>query len=148
MRAVVYSEHGDTSVLRLVDRPVREPGPGEVRVVVRVSGVNPTDWKSRSGLTPRGSFDEVVPNQDGAGVIEALGEAVSGLLGVGLVTLEVVDRGRHRLPGLLAGANGVHRMTDHEERLEWHHGFVVLAEVPCQQQNLLAHAGGSPSKHG
>jgi len=79
MRAVVYSKHGDTSVLRLVDRPVREPGTGEVRVAVHVSGVNPTDWKSRSGLTVRGSFDEVVPNQDGAGVIEALGEAVSGL---------------------------------------------------------------------
>ena len=79
MRAVVYSEHGDPSVLRLVDRPEREPGPGEVRVAVRVSGVNPTDWKSRSGLTARDSFPEVVPNQDGAGVVDAVGEGVSNL---------------------------------------------------------------------
>jgi NADPH2:quinone reductase len=79
MRAVVYSEHGDPSVLRLVDRPARVPGPGEVRVAVHVSGVNPTDWKSRSGLTVRHSFDEVVPNQDGAGVVDAVGEGVAGL---------------------------------------------------------------------
>lgn len=79
MRAVVYSEHGDPSVLRLVDRPARDPGPGEVRVAVHVSGVNPTDWKSRSGLTARGSFDEVVPHQDGAGVVDGVGEGVAGL---------------------------------------------------------------------
>ncbi len=79
MRAVIYSEHGDPSVLRLVDRPEREPGPGEVRVAVGISGVNPTDWKSRSGLTVRDSFSEVVPNQDGAGVVDAIGEGVSGL---------------------------------------------------------------------
>jgi NADPH2:quinone reductase len=64
-------------VLRLVERPVPEPAPGEVRVAVAVSGVNPTDWKARSGR--RGGslpFPELVPNQDGAGTIEALGEGV------------------------------------------------------------------------
>ena len=74
MRAVVYSERGGPDVLRLVERPVPEPGPGEVRVAVTVSGVNPTDWKGRrSGPQP---FAEVVPNQDGAGTIEAAGEGV------------------------------------------------------------------------
>jgi NADPH:quinone reductase len=48
MRSVVYSRTGDPSVLRLVDRDVIEPGPGEVRVRVVVSGVNPTDWKSHA----------------------------------------------------------------------------------------------------
>jgi NADPH2:quinone reductase len=75
MKAVVYSETGDPGVLRLVDRPVSEPGPGEVRVRVSVSGVNPTDWKVRrgtgSGQAP--PFPEVVPNQDGAGTIDAVG---------------------------------------------------------------------------
>ena len=69
MKSVVYSRTGDPSVLRLVDRDVTEPGAGEVRVRVIVSGVNPTDWKSRlgsgDGATP---FPEVTPNQDGAGV--------------------------------------------------------------------------------
>src|SRR5437762_13576281 len=49
VRAIVYSETGGPDVLRLVERPVREPPPGEVRVRVRVSGVNPTDWKARRG---------------------------------------------------------------------------------------------------
>jgi NADPH2:quinone reductase len=81
MKSVVYSHIGDPSVLSLVDRDVTEPGPGEVRVRVVISGVNPTDWKSRLGsgdgaATP---FPEVTPNQDGAGVVDALGEGVDDL---------------------------------------------------------------------
>jgi NADPH:quinone reductase len=81
MKCVVYSQTGDPSVLRLVDREVSEPGPGEVRVRVVVSGVNPTDWKSRlgSGGGAAPPFPEVTPNQDGAGVIDALGEGVADL---------------------------------------------------------------------
>lgn len=81
MKAIVYTRTGDPSVLQLVDRPVAEPGPGEVRVRVIVSGVNPTDWKSRRGAAPAQPlpFDEVVPNQDGAGVVDALGSGVTGL---------------------------------------------------------------------
>ena len=81
MRSVVYSRTGDPSVLQLVDRDVIEPGPGEVRVRIVVSGANPTDWKSRLGsgdgaATP---FPEVTPNQDGAGVVDALGAGVADL---------------------------------------------------------------------
>jgi NADPH:quinone reductase len=63
-------------VLRVVERPIPEPGPGEVRVAVRVSGVNPTDWKSRSGRRGPLPFPELVPNQDGAGTVDAVGEGV------------------------------------------------------------------------
>jgi NADPH:quinone reductase len=75
VRAVVYAETGGPEVLRLVERSVPAPGPGEVRVRVSVSGVNPTDWKSRraGGAPP---FPEVVPNQDGAGTIDAVGEGI------------------------------------------------------------------------
>jgi NADPH:quinone reductase len=74
MRAVVYSEAGRPEVLNLVERPMPEPGPDEVRVAVAVSGVNPTDWKARRG----GSlpFPELVPNQDGAGTVDAVGDGV------------------------------------------------------------------------
>ena len=59
------------------ERPLPVPGVGEVRVRVQVSGVNPTDWKARSGA---GSGDSgKVPNQDGAGVVDALGEGVDNL---------------------------------------------------------------------
>ncbi|MCQ4084763.1 NADPH:quinone reductase [Streptomyces sp. RB6PN25] len=76
MKAIVYTQHGGTDVLTLAERPVPEPGPGEVRVRVRVSGVNPTDWKTRRGLTATGEQVEQVPNQDGSGVVDAVGEGV------------------------------------------------------------------------
>jgi NADPH2:quinone reductase len=78
VRAVVYSETGGPEVLSVVERPVPEPGPGEVRVAVRVSGVNPTDWKARRGSSSGGqlAFPEVVPNQDGSGTIDAVGDGV------------------------------------------------------------------------
>jgi NADPH:quinone reductase len=78
MRAIVYRETGDPDVLTLVDRPDPEPGPGEVVVRIAVSGVNPTDWKARRGDRPGQPprFPEVVPNQDGAGTVVAVGEGV------------------------------------------------------------------------
>jgi NADPH:quinone reductase len=77
MRAVLYSHAGEPEVLRLVERPVPEPGPGEVRVAVKVSGVNPTDWKARrGGGDGQLPFPEVVPNQDGAGSVDAVGDGV------------------------------------------------------------------------
>lgn len=79
MKAIVYSTPGASDVLSLVDRDVAEPAAGEVRVRIAVSGVNPTDWKARAGGSQRGAFPEIVPNQDGAGVIDAVGAGVDGL---------------------------------------------------------------------
>ncbi|MGI3784623.1 MAG: NADPH:quinone reductase [Janthinobacterium lividum] len=77
MRTVVYAETGGPDVLRLTDEPVPEPGPGELRVRVRRSGVNPTDWKSRAGRGPGKPVDPPqIPGQDGAGVVEAVGAGV------------------------------------------------------------------------
>jgi NADPH:quinone reductase len=78
VRAVVYRETGDPDVLTLVERAEPEPGPGEVLVRIAVSGVNPTDWKARTGDGPGQplAFPEVVPNMDGAGTLAAVGEGV------------------------------------------------------------------------
>jgi NADPH2:quinone reductase len=76
MRAVTYSRAGDPSVLEFVERPMPEPGAGEIRIRVLVSGVNPTDWKSRSGATGGQVAEPTVPNQDGAGVVDELGAGV------------------------------------------------------------------------
>ncbi|MFY1688395.1 NADPH:quinone reductase [Plantactinospora sp. WMMB782] len=82
MRAAVYQRTGDPSVLEVVDRPVPEPGPGEVLVRVAVSGVNPTDWKFRRGDGSGGppSHGWQIPNQDGAGIIESVGTGVDAKL--------------------------------------------------------------------
>jgi NADPH2:quinone reductase len=77
MRAALYDHYGPArEVLRVedIDRP--EPGPGQVRVRIEASGVNPTDWKSRSGATPRPIDGFQIPQHDGAGVIDAVGEGV------------------------------------------------------------------------
>jgi NADPH:quinone reductase len=79
MRAIVYTEHGPSSVMHLVDRPVPEPGPGQVRVRLVRAGVNPTDWKARSGVSSTMAFTQVTPGQDGAGVVDALGADVPQL---------------------------------------------------------------------
>jgi NADPH2:quinone reductase len=86
MKSIVYTNIGDPTVLRLVDREVLEPRAGEVRVNIVVSGVNPTDWKSRRGSVTGAQLpsSEVVPNQDGAGIVDAVGPDV--------VSMKVGDR--------------------------------------------------------
>jgi NADPH2:quinone reductase len=80
MQAVTYSVTGPSDVLTLGEREEPHAAPGEVRVRIRVSGVNPTDWKAR-----RGSVDGTalplpqIPNQDGAGVIDEVGDGVDTL---------------------------------------------------------------------
>ena len=92
MRAIVYSQTGPSSVLRLVEREVPEPGPGEVRVRLVRAGVNPTDWKFRAGMMS--GWDEVTPGQDGAGVVDAVGEGVGHLHVGDRVWLLLAQHGR------------------------------------------------------
>jgi NADPH:quinone reductase len=77
MLAACYSRPGPaTSVLEVIDVERPDPAPGEVLVRVAVSGVNPTDWKARAARPDRISAPFQIPNQDGAGVIEAVGAGV------------------------------------------------------------------------
>jgi NADPH2:quinone reductase len=77
MKAALYEKTGparDVLTLANVDRP--EPGPGQVRVRVHASGINPTDVKARSGAVPRPIDGFQIPHQDGAGVIDKVGAGV------------------------------------------------------------------------
>ena len=75
MLAAIYTGAGDSEALRVTEVDTPEPGPGEVRVRIAISGVNPTDWKAlRGAATPEWGF--AVPDQDGAGVIDAVGDGV------------------------------------------------------------------------
>ncbi|SPA02860.1 Alcohol dehydrogenase [Cupriavidus taiwanensis] len=76
MHAAWYSKNGEArQVLEIGELPTPSPGPGEVRVRLAVSGVNPSDVKSRHGR-PLAS-ERVVPHSDGAGVIDAVGTGVA-----------------------------------------------------------------------
>jgi NADPH2:quinone reductase len=78
MRAALYDRTGPArEVLRVTEIGRPEPGPGEVRVRVSLSGINPTDWKARAGAVPRPIDDFQIPHQDGAGVIDAVGTGVN-----------------------------------------------------------------------
>ena len=50
MNAVIYTEYGDPDVLHVADVEEPHAGPGEVRIAVRATGVNPIDWKLRGGM--------------------------------------------------------------------------------------------------
>jgi NADPH2:quinone reductase len=78
MRAVWYERQGPAGeVLQVGDLPDPEPGPGEVRVHVTLSGVNPGDTKKRRGwLGSAMPYPRVIPHSDGAGVVESVGVGV------------------------------------------------------------------------
>ncbi|MBT5496894.1 MAG: NADPH:quinone reductase, partial [Alphaproteobacteria bacterium] len=79
MRAVWYEKQGPADeVLIIGEKPTPEPGLGEVLIRVHASGVNPSDEGMRSGLGRSQNVDPfVIPQSDGAGIIEALGEGVT-----------------------------------------------------------------------
>ncbi len=78
MRAASYTELGPAAeVLKIGEIDTPEPGPGEVRVQLHTSGVNPSDWKAR--LRGRGGaipFAQIIPHSDGAGIVDAVGAGV------------------------------------------------------------------------
>lgn len=77
MKAVWYERTGAArDVLVFGEMPTPSPGPGEVLVRLAASGVNPSDWKTRSGSRPMVA-PRVIPHSDGAGVIEAVGTGVN-----------------------------------------------------------------------
>lgn len=80
MQAVWYEGFGAArDVLILGEMGGVEPGPGEVLVALKASGVNPSDVKLRAGarVGAKMVFPRVVPHSDGAGVIQAVGEGVA-----------------------------------------------------------------------
>jgi NADPH:quinone reductase len=82
MQAAFYVKQGPArEVLQVDEQPTPGPGPGEVRVHLKTSGVNPSDWKSRSGRTAPMSTPLIIPHSDGAGDIDRVGPGVANRVG-------------------------------------------------------------------
>jgi NADPH2:quinone reductase len=83
MRAAFYTRQGAAhEVLQVGDQPTPQPAPGEVRIRLRTSGVNPSDWKMRRGGPGRHlAAPLVIPHSDGAGDIDAVGAGVPDRVG-------------------------------------------------------------------
>ncbi|MBO22938.1 MAG: alcohol dehydrogenase [Rhodospirillaceae bacterium] len=80
MKAVWYEELGPArDVLHCGEIEATDPRPGEVRVKLFASGVNPADVKRRGLGTYGMEHPRIIPNSDGAGVVDAIGDGVTGL---------------------------------------------------------------------
>lgn len=82
MRAARYHDYGPADVLVIEDIPEPHAGPGEIRIQVTAASVNPVDWKLRSGEV-RAHFPvdfPAIPGRDAAGVVDEVGEGVTGAI--------------------------------------------------------------------
>ncbi len=162
MRAAYYRLKGPAvEVLKVGDLPSPEPGPGEVRVRVVVSGVNPSDTKQRNGWGGDQSmpFPLIVPHNDGSGVVEAVGLGVpASRLGERVWIYEAQHGGRAfgtaaesvvvpaaNVVGLPDGASfddgaclGVPGMTAHR---------LLFGDGGIQGQNVLVQGGAGSVGH-
>ncbi|MEE1811125.1 NADP-dependent oxidoreductase [Streptomyces sp. BE133] len=80
-KAYVFTRNGGPEVEALIEQDVPVPGPGELLVAVRAAGVNPVDWKLRTGYTRPGSEPQPFPTvfgSEAAGVVEGVGPGVEG----------------------------------------------------------------------
>jgi NADPH:quinone reductase len=80
MRAIRVSAFGGPEVLTLTDVPDPQPGPGQLRVRVHAAGINPVETYMRSGAYALKPPLPYTPGSDGAGVIDAVGPDVTGLV--------------------------------------------------------------------
>jgi NADPH:quinone reductase len=159
VRAAIYDRNGPAAgVLRVADVDRPEPGPGEVRVRVHASGINPTDVKIRAGVTPRPIEGFQIPHHDGAGVIDAVGPGVPASRmgervwvwfaahgrrwGTAAEWTVVPERQAVPLPGgvsfELGASLGVPAMTGH---------YCVLADGPVRGSTVLVAGGAGAVGH-
>ncbi|MDO5683025.1 MAG: NADP-dependent oxidoreductase [Propionibacteriaceae bacterium] len=75
-RIFVFNAHGGPETQALIERPVPEPGPGELVIEVRAAGVNPVDWKIREGHLGAKTEFPVAMGREVAGVVTAVGSDV------------------------------------------------------------------------
>src|SRR5712692_5266011 len=68
------------------------------------------------------------------------GEIVAALFRVGLIAFEIVDSGADVVAGFFAGTDGMHRVANHDQRLEWDHDFVVFDVIADKHEDgFLGH---------
>jgi NADPH:quinone reductase-like Zn-dependent oxidoreductase len=81
MRAVRFHEYGGVETLVVEQVPEPRPGPGEIRIRVAAAGVNPIDWKLRSGAARKMLPVDLpaIPGREAVGVVDQMGEGVQGV---------------------------------------------------------------------
>src|SRR3954454_20320809 len=138
MRALIFTEYGGPEVLRVGDVEGPHAGPGQVRIAVRAAGVNPIDWKARSGMLREVMPVEfpVIDGREAAGVVDEVGEDVEG-----------VSVGEEVFGFSVAGAAAEYAVLDDfarkPARLSWQEaaGLPVAVETRARVFNVLGGLG-------
>lgn len=150
-RVVRIKEPGDASVLEVVARSIRDPGPAEVRVAVRAAGLNRADVMQRKGFYPAPhGVPADVPGLEHAGVVESIGEGVRewnvgdrvmGIVGGGAMASHVLVHPRElvRIPEGMSFADAA--AIPEVFMTAWDALFVQASLRPGM--NVLVHAIGS-----
>ena len=139
MKAIVFDRFGGTDVLQEADIEVPQPGPGQVRVRVKAAGLNALDGKIRSGMLEAvyPTTFPAVPGGELAGVVDALGEGVTGVK-VGDGVLGWSDTGSYAEYALAT------RVAHKPANLKWQDAAAlpVASETAERVLNLLGVAAG------
>ncbi|MFJ7249266.1 NADP-dependent oxidoreductase [Kitasatospora sp. NPDC098652] len=77
-KAFGFIDYGGPETQEFLDRPVLDPGPGQLAITVRAAGVNPVDWKIRRGFLGRERQLPAVMGQEASGVVQRIGPGVTG----------------------------------------------------------------------
>ncbi|MEU5028423.1 NADP-dependent oxidoreductase [Streptomyces milbemycinicus] len=151
MRAVSQRVFGGPGVLEIIETERPEPGPGEVLVRVHAVGVNPADWKGRSGLLPRMGKPPFTLGLDLSGVVETAGEGVTRFRPGDAVFAavlpprayaEYVTVSQEALAPVPAGLDLVHAAALPTAALTAWQPLVRVAEVRAGQRVLVHAAAG------
>jgi NADPH2:quinone reductase len=152
-RAVMLTEKGGPEVLQVVELPLQEPGPGELRVRVRATGVGATDLTMLEGSYPFAPRIPFVPGYEVAGVVDAVGPGVSGFsLGQRVAALTVwggygesLVRGAEHflpIPDAVSDAEAAAVILNYVTAWQMVHRTAKVAEAPGERTALVTGAAG------
>lgn len=138
MRAIQMTEFGGPEVLKLVDLPLPEPGPGEVLIRVTRAGVNFADTHTRTNSYVRKATLPLVPGVEVAGVREDTGERVVALTGAGGYAEYVVAPAQHVFPIPVGVDDGTALALLVQGTTAWH--LYRTAGRVAQGESVVVHA--------
>ncbi|MFI8852343.1 NADP-dependent oxidoreductase [Streptomyces sp. NPDC053499] len=138
--AVAYAAYGGPEVLQPTGIDIPEPDPDQVRVAVRAAGVNPLDWKLRSGALSAAMPVTLphIPGLEFAGTVDAVGDGVSALEPGD----EVFGRASSAYATLLVADTAQLRLRPHDLDVHRAAGLPVAAEAAYRALDELAVAAG------
>jgi len=141
VKAIRVRQFGSPEVLQLEEIPDLHPGPHQVLVRVKAIGVNPTDTYTRSGTVRRPPLP-YTPGIDAAGVVESLGEGVTGVKVGARVYLSGTISGAYAEQALCEEAQ-VHQLP---EKISFAQGAAIYVPYATAYRALLQLAKAIPGE--